>query len=467
LRAHGSRLGSATSGAGLDGDCHLVRVGTQSRIAEIAARGEALLSSRVEPLDNWGVEASWPAISEIRGVLGFPLRFRGRVVGVLVCYLRTPADESMLQWLPMFAAHAAVAIANCRALQEIKHLQEQLELERDYLREETAQVVPIDGIVGESEALQRVLRQVDLVAATEANVLLQGESGTGKEPIARAIHQRSPRAGRSMVKVNCASIPRELFESEFFGHVRGAFTGAINDRVGRFQLADRGTLFLDEVGEIPLELQTKLLRVLQEGEFERVGEGTTRHVNVRVMAATNRDLRAEVNAGRFRLDLFYRLSVFPLQVPPLRERREDITALTTQFLRAASRRLGRMVPKVPQREMAKLVAYDWPGNVRELQHVVERAMILAPTGRAIQFDVTPFPAARGGPPPPARPYRTEHEWRRMERDNLLAVLKAARGKVTGPGGAAALLGVNSNTLASRLRVLGLKKTFVEQRDAAR
>jgi transcriptional regulator with GAF, ATPase, and Fis domain len=270
-----------------------------------------------------------------------------------------------------------------------------------------------------------------------------------------------------MVKVNCASIPRELFESEFFGHVRGAFTGAINDQVGRFQLADRGTLFLDEVGEIPLELQTKLLRVLQEGEFERVGEGTTRHVNVRVMAATNRDLKAEVNAGRFRLDLFYRLSVFPLQVPPLRERREDITALTTQFLRAASRRLGRTVPKVPQREMARLVAYDWPGNVRELQHVVERAMILAPTGRAIQFDVTPSLAARSGPPAPVRPYRTEHEWRRMERDNLLAVLKAARGKVTGPGGAAALLGVNPNTLASRLRVLGLKKTFIEQRDAPR
>ena len=300
LRAHGSRLGSATSGAGLDGAYHLVRVGTQSRIAEIAARGEALLSSPVEPLDDWGVEATWPVISEIRGVLGFPLRFRGRVVGVLACYLRTPADEGMLDWLPMFAAHAAVAIANCRALQEIQHLQTELELERDYLREEAAQVVPIDGIVGDSEALKRVLRQVDLVAATEANVLLQGESGTGKELIARAIHQRSPRAGRSMVKVNCASIPRELFESEFFGHVRGAFTGAINDRVGRFQLADRGTLFLDEIGEIPLELQTKLLRVLQEGEFERVGEDTTRHVNVRVMAATNRDLRAEVDAGRFR-----------------------------------------------------------------------------------------------------------------------------------------------------------------------
>jgi transcriptional regulator with GAF, ATPase, and Fis domain len=464
LRAHGSRLGTATSGAGLDGDCHLVRAGSQSRIAEIAARGEPLFSSRLEPLDYWGVEATWPAASEIRGFLGYPLRFRGRVVGVLASYLRTRAEEGMLAWLSTFAAHAAVAIGNCRALQEIKHLHAQLEMERDYLREEAAQVVPIDGIVGESEALQRVLRRVDLVAPTEANVLLQGESGTGKELIARAIHQRSPRTSRSLVKVNCASIPKELFESEFFGHVRGAFTGAVSDRVGRFQLADRGTLFLDEVGEIPLESQTKLLRVLQEGEFERVGEAATRHVSVRVLAATNRDLRAEVDAGRFRLDLFYRLSVFPIQVPPLRERREDIAALATQFLRAASQRLGRMVPKVPQREMARLVAYDWPGNVRELQHVVERAVILAPTGRTIQFDVTPSPAAPAEVRAPERPYRTEHEWQRMERANLLAVLDAARGKVTGPDGAAALLGVNPNTLASRIRALGLKKTFVEQRD---
>jgi transcriptional regulator with GAF, ATPase, and Fis domain len=466
LRVHGSRLGTATSGAGLDGDCHLVGVGTESRIAEIAARGEPLLSSRPEPLGHWGVEVTWPAASEIRGVLGYPLRFRGRVVGVLACYLRTPADEGMLAWLPTFAAHAAVAIGNCRALQEITHLHAQLEMERDYLREEAGHLVPIDGIVGESEALQRVLRQVDLVAPTDANVLLQGESGTGKELIARAIHQRSPRTGRSLVKVNCASIPRELFESEFFGHVRGAFTGAVNDRVGRFQLADRGTLFLDEVGEIPLELQTKLLRVLQEGEFERVGEGTTRHVSVRVLAATNRDLRAEVDAGRFRLDLFYRLSVFPIQVPPLRERREDVAVLATQFLRAASQRLGRGVPKVPQREMAKLAAYDWPGNVRELQHVVERAVILAPTGRAIQFDVTPSSASPQEPPTPVRPYRTEHEWRQMERDNLLAALKAARGKVTGLRGAAALLEVNPNTLASRIRALGLRKTFVERGDAS-
>jgi transcriptional regulator with GAF, ATPase, and Fis domain len=466
LRAHGSRLGTSTSGAGLDGDCHLVRVDSESRIAEIAARGEPLLSSRLEPLGRWGLEATWPAASETRGLLGYPLRFRGRVVGVLACYLRTPADDGMLAWLHTFAAHAAVAIGNCRALQEITHLHAQLEMERDYLREEAGQAVPIDGIIGESEAITLVLRQVDLVAPTDANVLLQGESGTGKELIARAIHQRSPRAGRSLVKVNCASIPRELFESEFFGHVRGAFTGAVNDRVGRFQLADRGTLFLDEVGEIPLELQTKLLRVLQEGEFERVGEGTTRHVSVRVLAATNRDLKAEVDAGRFRLDLFYRLGVFPIQVPPLRERREDVAALASRFLRAASLRLGRDVPKVPQREIARLVAYHWPGNVRELQHVVERAVILAPAGGAIQFDVTPAFEAPPELPTPARLYRTEREWRQMERDNLLAALKAAGGRVAGPGGAAALLEVNPNTLASRIRALGLRRAFAERGDAS-
>jgi transcriptional regulator with GAF, ATPase, and Fis domain len=327
------------------------------------------------------------------------------------------------------------------------------------LDEKAHQMGPVDDIIGESTALQRVLRHVDLVAATDANVLIQGESGTGKELIARAIHRRSPRATRSLVKVNCASIPKDLFESEFFGHVRGAFTGAVSDRVGRFQLADRGTLLLDEVGEIPLDLQTKLLRVLQEGEFERVGEGTTRRVSARVIAATNRNLRAEVDAGRFRLDLFYRVGVFPIHVPPLRERREDIAALATRFLRAAAVRLHRTVPTVSAGEMSKLLTYDWPGNIRELQHVVERAVILSPHGDALQFDVTPSPSRIDDRTEPDRLYRTEEEWRRMERDNLKAALEASGGKVTGPSGAAALLGINPNTLASRLRTLGLRKTF--------
>ena len=303
-----------------------------------------------------------------------------------------------------------------------------------------------------------------MVAPTDANVLIQGESGTGKELIARAIHQRSQRAGRALVKVNCGSIPKDLFESEFFGHVKGAFTGAIRDRVGRFQLADRGTLFLDEVAEIPLDLQAKLLRVLQEGEFERVGEATTRRVNVRILAATNHDLRAEVSTGRFRLDLFYRLSVFPLQVPPLRERREDIPMLAGQFVRQVCERQHRDLPHIPQREMDKLLRYDWPGNIRELQHVIEHALILAARG-PLRFHIA---GALGQEPQmektetrPERKYYTEEEWRRMERENLLAVLQKAHGKVSGPGGAAELLGVNESTLASRLRALGLRKQYLQ------
>ena len=464
LRASGERSAGASANGGIEGPCHLIRGTEASHIASIAASGRPLTSDSPLPVEHWGLEPSWPGVSRIRGVLGYPLRFRGSIVGVLACYLQTPPHQDMFEWLPTFAAHAAVAIGNCRAFQEIRRLHEQLELERDYLREEAAQVVPVDGIVGESEAITRLLRQVELVAATEANVLIQGESGTGKELIARAIHHRSPRSSRSLVKVNCASVPKELFESEFFGHVRGAFTGALRDRVGRFQLADRGTLFLDEVGEIPLELQTKLLRVLQEGDFERVGEDASRHVNVRVIAATNRDLRAEVDAGRFRLDLFYRLSVFPMHVPPLRERTQDIPALATRFILAASRRLNRTAPKVPQREMAKLLAYGWPGNIRELQHVVERAVILAQLGGAVQFDVASPAGEHDHEKEADRPYRTEAEWRRLERENLLAALEASGGKVAGRNGAAALMGINPNTLASRLRSLGLARTFAGHTD---
>jgi transcriptional regulator with GAF, ATPase, and Fis domain len=458
LRASGAKPTGASDEPGIDGDCHLIRSGSASQIAATAARGEPLLSLPDEDLERWGMEPTWPFVRDVRGVLGYPLRFRGRIVGVLACYLRTPPRDHMLSWLPTFAAHAAVAIGQCRALQEIQQLHKQLELERDYLREEATQAAPVHGIVGNSAAITRLLRQVDLVASTEANVLIQGESGTGKELIARAIHDRSRRSARPLVKVNCASIPNELFESEFFGHVRGAFTGAIRDRVGRFQLADRGTLFLDEVGEIPADLQTKLLRVLQEGEFERVGEDATRVVNVRVIAATNRDLRAEVDAGRFRLDLFYRLSVFPVHVPSLRERRDDIPALATEFIRTSVRHLNGEAPRVPQREMAKLLNYDWPGNIRELQHVVERAVILARQGAPVQFDVVPT-GDRAAAATPAPAFRTEQEWRRLERENLLAALKASGGKVAGQNGAAALLGINPHTLTSRLRVLGLRKTY--------
>ena len=303
-----------------------------------------------------------------------------------------------------------------------------------------------------------------MVAATEANVLVLGESGTGKELIARAIHQRSARAHKSLVKVNCGSIPHELFESEFFGHVRGSFTGAVRDRIGRFQLADGGTLFLDEVGEIPLELQSKLLRVLQEGEFERVGDEVTRKVNVRVIAATNRDLRKEVDEGRFRLDLYYRLGVFPMEVPPLRDRREDIPVLIAHFVRQAGLRFHITPPHIPNREVERAQGYDWPGNVRELQNVVERAMIVSPGGK-LTLDLP-----QTGKTSATRKERTtapaevqletvipENEWRNRERANVIAALRQAHFKISGKGGAADLLGINPGTLASRLKALRINK----------
>ena len=319
------------------------------------------------------IDREWARREQIEGVVGHPLRFRDGIVGAIAVFLRVHPNKSTLDWLTNFSTHAAVAIGNCRAFQQIDQLRHQLELERDYLREEVVEAGDFHDIVGQSPALMRVLHQIDLVAQTDSSVLIQGESGTGKELIARAIHQKSRRTDRALIRVNCGSIPKDLFESEFFGHVRGSFTGAIRDRIGRFQLADGGTLFLDEVGEIPLELQSKLLRVLQEGEFERVGDDHTRRVNVRVIAASNRDLRTESEQGRFRLDLFYRLSVFPLEIPALRDRREDIPYLASHFVKQASTRLHLSEMKLPRPEMDRLQGYNWPGNVRELQNLIERA----------------------------------------------------------------------------------------------
>ena len=458
LRATGEQPASAASPAGIAGDHHLIPVAGASRLAGIIARGKPSMSSTVQPIDRWGLEPTRAGAREIRSVLGYPLRFRGGVVGILVCYFRAAPRNELLACLPSFAAHMAAAIGNGRTIQEVTRLHEELEQERDYLREEAAQTDGASAIFGKSEAMARVLRQVDLVAPTEDNVLIQGEPGTGKELIARAIHERGSRSSRSLVKVNCASTARDLLQSALFGHVRGAFTGAPADRVGRFPLADRGTLFLDQVDEIPLDLQDMLLRALQDGGFKRVGDEATRHANVRVIAATSRDPRAEIDAGRFRPDLFYRLGVLAIQVPPLRERREDVPALTERFVALASEWLRRAPPGIPQREMAKLVAYDWPGNIRELRLVVDRAVILAAAGGAVQFDVRPS-SAEGGDPRADPRYRTEKEWRRLERENLLAALEAAGGRVSGPKGAAARLGMNPNTLTSRLRALGLKKAF--------
>lgn len=348
-----------------------------------------------------------------------------------------------------------------------------MELERDYLREEVESTGLFGEILGRSPALERVLHQVELVAATDANVLVLGESGTGKELIARAIHQRSARSRKPLVKVNCGSIPHELFESEFFGHVRGSFTGAIRDRIGRFQLADGGTLFLDEVGEIPLDLQAKLLRVLQEGEFERVGDEATRRVNVRVVAATNLDLRKEVDEGRFRLDLYYRLGVFPMEVPPLRDRKEDIPTLITHFVRQASLRFHVAAASVSAREMERAQQYDWPGNVRELQNVVERAVIVSHGGKlSLDLPETMKPGGKHARPAQLLPNSSDtvipkKEWRDLERANLIAALRQANSRISGKGGAADLLGINASTLASRIRSLRIEKTSYAKNDQPR
>ncbi len=439
------------------GDFHRIDLAGNLKIGHIAKTGQPIRIIDLAQDRQWVRDPAWVRNEGLAGFAGRPLCFRGQILGVLAVFRRIPPDDVCWQWIGALADAAAVAVANARAYEEAETLRGQLESERDYLREEVLESGSFGEILGQSPALERTMRQVELVASTDANVLILGESGSGKELIARAIHNRSPRARKPLVKVNCGSVPRELFESEFFGHVRGAFTGAVKDRTGRFQLADGGTLFLDEVGEIPLELQAKLLRVLQEGEFERVGEDRTRRVNVRIIAATNRDLRREVAEGRFRLDLYYRLGVFPLEVPPLRERREDIPELAAWFVRQACARFHLPEPRLPRRELDRAVQYDWPGNVRELQNVVERAVILARSG-TLEFELptgTQLPPAPQAASPATAVIR-EDEWRERQRDNIRAALRLANNRVSGRGGAAELLGLNPATLSSRMKVLGFK-----------
>ncbi len=448
----------------LDGDFRRIPLNVR-KVGEIAARGEPLLITRDVAGSPWVARPEWARREGIVSFAGQPLVFRGETLGVLAVFRRTETSESDCNWLRVFADHAAIAIANARAFDEIARLRRQLELERDYLREQVKEVLAFGNIIGSSAALRGVLEQVEMVAPTDAAVLILGESGTGKELIAAAIHERSARRERPFVRVNCAAIPSELFESEFFGHARGSFTSALRDRVGRFQLADGGTLFLDEVGEIPLAHQPKLLRVLQDGQFQRVGDDVTRRVNVRIVAASNRDLKQEVSAQRFRQDLYYRLSVFPLEVPPLRDRREDIPALANHFVALLRNRLDRPEVRITNDDAELLKRYDWPGNVRELQNVIERAMILARGGRlrldlALSYSRSAEPSSTdtGRPPPPssARILRSE-DLKQLEHDSIVAALERANWKISGPGGAAELLGLNPSTLASRMRSLGITR----------
>ncbi|RKY19922.1 MAG: hydrogenase [Planctomycetota bacterium] len=468
----GSQLPGALRWDTLDGRFRRLPLGKR-KVGRIGQTGRPVLL-HIDAGDDWLADPAWARAEGIRSFAGQPLMFRDEVLGVLAVFSRADIEQECFGWLRTFADQAAVAIANARAFEQVERLRTQLELERDYLREEFDLARSHRGLVGDSPAMVEIQRQIAMVAPTEAPVLILGESGTGKELIATAIHEASARASAPMVRVNCASIPAELFESEFFGHKRGAFTGATGDRAGRFLVADGGTLLLDEVGEIPLELQGKLLRALQEGQFSAVGSDQVQSVDVRVLASTNRDLRAEVDAGRFREDLYYRLAVFPLEVPPLRQRRGDIPALAQHVLKLVASRRNGPSPVLRKRDVAALVAYDWPGNVRELQNVIERAAILGSSDR-LALELLPGSAGsasdsglgaagagsaggsdhdtdRDGEPIPTEADRSAAFVRDIQR-----ALQRAGGRVSGAGGAAELLGLRPTTLTSRMKTLGIER----------
>jgi len=377
-----------------------------------------------------------------------PIRDNGRLVGAVVIF-RDISDRK----------HAEEKLH--KALAEVQALRKRLEQENAYLQEEILAEHNYKEIVGNGEALHNIIRQIELVSPTDANVLISGESGTGKELIARAIHRSSQRGDRPLIRVNCASIPRELFESEFFGHVKGAFTGAIGDRTGRFELAHGGTIFLDEVGEIPLELQSKLLRVLQERQFERVGDNRTIKIDVRIIAATNRDLKAECSTGQFREDLFYRLNVFPIESVPLRQRGEDIALLATHFVQRTAKNFSKTEVRLTFSDINQLKKYTWPGNIRELENVIERAVILS-RGEKLIFDLPQMENILAHNNTitenlESQVIFTESDRQIHEKENIMKALKVSKGKVFGAGGAAEILSIKPTTLASRIKKLGINR----------
>jgi transcriptional regulator with GAF, ATPase, and Fis domain len=459
-------LAASGGAAPAEGDSDLrvpIGVGT---LGLVASTGRACRIEDTETAPDWLEENPW---ARGLGILGFsaqPLVFKEEVLGVLALYIRIRLMglNEGTPWVRMIANQAAISMANAHAFEEIERLKKKLELENAYLREELNEVQAFGDILGQSPAILNVMRQVELVGPTDASVLILGESGTGKELVAREIHRHSLRKDRPLIRVNCASIPRELYESEFFGHVKGAFTGAHRDRPGRFEAADGGTLFLDEVGEIPVQLQAKLLRVLQEGQYERVGDDRTRQVDVRIIAASNRDIKKEVEAGYFRQDFYYRLNVFPIEVAPLRERKEDILLLAAHFLHVATRKMNRPIPSLTPDHVRELRDYDWPGNVRELQNIIERAMITVRSG-SLRLDLPSSrrqdgetaraaeAARRAAEPTPL----TEAEMKQRAKENTLAALNRCGWKVYGPGGAAEALEVKPTTLIARIRKLGMRK----------
>lgn len=380
-----------------------------------------------------------------------PIFDRGKRVGAVVIF-RNVSERKQAE----VKLHATMEDLR-KALEQVEQLKHKLELENAYLQQEISEGFRTGHILGKSLAVQHINHQIQLVAPTLATVLITGESGTGKELIARAIHRASERNQRPLIRVNCAAIPHDLFESEFFGHVRGAFSGAINTRMGRFEVADGGTLFLDEVGELPLALQGKLLRVLQDSEFERVGESITRKVNVRIIAATNRDLKQQVERGLFREDLYFRLSVFPIRSAPLRERLEDIPLLAAHFLKISCQRFHKPELKISLAQIQRLQAHHWPGNIRELENRIERQVILSQGDKLLLDDLAPPLNKAIVESQPSDELLTEADCRQLQKRALLEALERADGKIYGNGGAAKLLGIKPTTLSSRMKKLGIKR----------
>jgi formate hydrogenlyase transcriptional activator len=421
-----------------------------SHPGEAFRTGKPLLKSRHElDVEQFSEHYQRVAGEGVQSGCLLPLISRGRTLGVLALGRRqdNAFDEDEVGFLGQVASQVAMAVENALAYGEIADLRDKLAQEKLYLEDEIRGEMDFEGIVGQSSALRQVLQLVETVAPSGSTVLLLGETGTGKELIARAIHERSRRRERTFVKLNCAAIPTGLLESELFGHERGAFTGAIAQRIGRLELADQGTLFLDEIGDIPLELQPKLLRALQEREFERLGSTRTKKVDVRLVAATNRNLETMIADGKFRSDLYYRLNVFPIQIPPLRERPDDIPLLVRYFAQKYARRMEKQIESVPAASMKKLTRWHWPGNIRELENLIERAVILT-RGSALQVPVSDLGNGSADKITPRITGSNQHE-------QLLRILRETHGRVGGTDGAAARLGLKRTTLISRMKKLGI------------
>jgi transcriptional regulator with GAF, ATPase, and Fis domain len=442
-------MASAGTHTNLDGEYRRIPLG-RLHIGLIAKNKEALILNNILG-DRKFPNQAWIKEQRIYSHAGYPLVFRNELLGVIAVFNRSEMLPDMIAHLEGFANSAAIAIKNAQLFAEVEQLKNRLQAENVYMQEEIKLIHNFEMMIGSSDVFRQVLQKVEQVAPTDATVLVRGESGTGKELIARSIHSFSLRKERPLVKLDCAALPSSLIENELFGHEKGAYTGAISHKIGRFELADGGSIFLDEIGDLPFELQSKLLRIIEEGEFEHVGGLQTVKIDVRIIAATNHDLEKCIENGTFREDLYYRLNVFPINIPPLRERKEDIPHLVRHFVRKYSEKLGNKIDIIPQKIMNALQAYHWPGNVRELENVIERAVILT-RGNYLRIDtigdfhVNEFEDIAG-----------IVKLRDVERLHILRVLDETNWVIEGKHGAAARLDIHPATLRSRMQKLRIKR----------